>query len=58
MATATLPELTGRIRDPVATFILDLLNNAWPEMEYRYDICRKDRGALTEHPKNVGDNVI
>jgi hypothetical protein len=36
---ATLPELAGRIRDAVVTVTLDLLNNVWTEIEYRY-ICR------------------
>jgi hypothetical protein len=30
---ATLPELAGRIRDAVATVILDLFNNVWTETE-------------------------
>jgi hypothetical protein len=45
----TLPELAGRIRDVVATVTLDLLNNVWTEIEYRYDICRATQGALIEH---------
>jgi hypothetical protein len=36
----TLPELAGRIRHAVATVTLDLLNNVWTEIAYRYDICR------------------
>jgi hypothetical protein len=49
LLATTLPELAGRIRDAVATAILDLLNNVWTEIEYRYDICRATHGALTEH---------
>jgi hypothetical protein len=44
----TLPELAGRIRDAVAIVTLDLLNNVWTEIEYRY-ICRATRGSLIEH---------
>jgi hypothetical protein len=44
-----LPELAGRLRDAVATVILDLLNNVWTEIEYRYDICRATHGTLVEH---------
>jgi hypothetical protein len=44
----TLPELAGKIREAVATVILDLLNNVWTETEY---ICifRATHGALIEH---------
>jgi hypothetical protein len=45
----TLPELVGRMRDAVATFTLDLFNNVWTEIEYRYDICWATHGALIEH---------
>jgi hypothetical protein len=31
----TLPQLAGKVRDTVATVTLDLLNNVWPEIEYR-----------------------
>jgi hypothetical protein len=44
----TLPELAGRIKDAVATVTLDLHNNVWTEIEYRY-ICRATHGALIEH---------
>jgi hypothetical protein len=50
----TLLELGGRIRDAVATFTLDLLNNVLTEIEYIYDICRGTRDALIEHLQNVG----
>jgi hypothetical protein len=50
----TLPELNGTTRDAVATFTLDLLNNVWTEIEYRYGICRATHGALIEHLYNVG----
>jgi hypothetical protein len=44
-----LPELAGRIRDAVATVTLDLLNNVWTQIEYRYDICRATHDALIEN---------
>jgi hypothetical protein len=44
----TLPELAGRIRDAVATVTLDLLNNVWTQIEYRYDICWATHDALIE----------
>jgi hypothetical protein len=47
MATSLL-ELAGRMRDAVATLTLDLLNNVWTEIEYRYDVCRATHGALIE----------
>jgi hypothetical protein len=43
----TLPELAGKIRDAVTTVTLDLLNNVWTEIEYRY-ICRATHGALIQ----------
>jgi hypothetical protein len=45
----TLLELTRRIRDTVATVTLDLLNNMWTVIEYRYDICWATHGALIEN---------
>jgi hypothetical protein len=45
----TLLELAGRIRDAVATVTLNLLNNMWIEIEYRYDICQATYGVLIEH---------
>jgi hypothetical protein len=45
----TMPEPAGRIRDVVATVALDLLNKAWTENQYRYDICWATYGALIEH---------
>jgi hypothetical protein len=45
----TMLEPAGRIRDVVATVTLDLLNNAWTENQYRYDICWATYGALIEH---------
>jgi hypothetical protein len=45
---ATLPELARRLRDTVATVTLDLLNNVWTEIEYRY-IFQATHGALIEH---------
>jgi hypothetical protein len=44
----TLPELAARIRAAVATVTLDLLDNVWTEIEYRYDIGAS-HGAFTEH---------
>jgi hypothetical protein len=44
----TLQELVGRIRDAVATVTLDLLNNVWTEIKYRY-ICRATHAAFIEH---------
>jgi hypothetical protein len=49
----TLPELAGKIRNSVATVTLNLLNNVWTEIEYRYDICRATHGALIEGHKNL-----
>jgi hypothetical protein len=48
LATA-LPECAGRIRDAVAAVTLNLLNNLWTEVEYRYDICWATHGAIIEH---------
>jgi hypothetical protein len=39
----TFPELAGRIRVAVATVSLDLLNNVWTEIEYKYDITMAAR---------------
>jgi hypothetical protein len=44
-----VPEVAGKIRDAVATFNLDLLDNVQTEIEYIYDICRTTYGALIEH---------
>jgi hypothetical protein len=44
----TLLELCGRIRDAVAPVTLDLLNNVWTEIVYRY-ICWATHGTLIEN---------
>jgi chorismate synthase len=47
--TTDLPELAGSIRDAVATVTLNLFNNVWTEIEYRYDICLAIHGVPIEH---------
>jgi hypothetical protein len=49
----TLPELAGRIRVAMATVTLDLLNNVWTEIEYKYGNCLATHGALIEYMLNV-----
>jgi hypothetical protein len=35
-----------------------LLNNAWTENQYRYDICWATYGALIEHLWNIGHKYL
>jgi hypothetical protein len=48
LLATTLLEFVWRINNAVATVSLNLLNNMWTEIEYRY-ICWAAHGALTEH---------
>jgi hypothetical protein len=50
----TLSELTGRIREAVATVTFDTLNNVWAESDCIYDNCRAAHSAFIEHLWNVG----
>jgi hypothetical protein len=53
----TLPELDGTIGDAVATVTLDLLNNVWTEIKYRY-IFRATHGALIEHLQKCMPQIL
>jgi hypothetical protein len=45
----TSPELAARTRFAVATVTIDLIDNVWIEIEFKYDIRRVTPGALIEH---------
>jgi len=47
--SATIPELTVRIRTAIETITADMLQTVWNALDDRVDVCRITKGAHIEH---------